>query len=199
MVNVQLRQLECSIPAGSTEYIGASGAYLRLKYAPGGVALRVQVQELGIDVTLDEGDELRVDEPFSGLRLSHSSGSELEYVIQVGRGAAIGSAQVGGSISVSGAISLSGAQGAYTQAVATVTNASGLLIAANSARRVLGVSNQSGTGTVYLNLSGDAATSASGLRLLPGESLWVDSYPPTEAVYAIGDIASNANVIVIEG
>lgn len=185
-----MRQLTVSVPAGSTVEIGARGDWVRLKSAS--VAVRLEDPEKQHWLDLDEGDAVNL-KPFNRLKLSHASGSDQLVTLLIGDGTTSDSAKVGGTVSIGDA------QGAWSQSTVTVTNASGQLVAANAARRVLGVFNQSATGTVYLNLSGDAATVAGGVRLLPGESLLIDSYPPTEAVYAIGDIASNGNIIVVEG
>jgi hypothetical protein len=94
--------------------------------------------------------------------------------------------------------SIAGQQGAYTQAAATVTNVSGQLLAANSNRRVLLIQNN-GTGDIYLNLAGAAATVGNGIKLGPGQSYEASGYCPSAAIMAIGSIASNPNVVVVEG
>lgn len=105
----------------------------------------------------------------------------------------------GGTRRTSGTVQLAGEQGAYTQAAATVTNASAQLVAANTNRRFLLVQNKSQTGTLYLNLAGAAATVGNGVLIGPGDSIELDAYCPTGAVFAIGDIASNPDVVVVEG
>lgn len=89
--------------------------------------------------------------------------------------------------------------GAFTQAQATVTNASGQLAAANPARRFLLVQNNDASGNVYVTVDGSAATTAKGILLPPGGSMEISNFVPTGQVNAIGSIASNANVIVVEG
>lgn len=90
-------------------------------------------------------------------------------------------------------------QGAFTQAQKTVTSSSATLQAANAARRYLLIQNNDATGIVYVNLNGAAATAANGVRLLAGASLELTGYVPSGAITAIGSIASNANVVVVEG
>lgn len=105
----------------------------------------------------------------------------------------------GGTRRSSGTVQLAGEQGAYTQAAAAVTNASSQLVASNTNRRFLLVQNKSQTGIVYLNLAGAAATVANGVRLGPGDSIELANYCPTGAVFAIGDIANNPDLVVVEG
>ena len=95
--------------------------------------------------------------------------------------------------------SISGNQGAYTQAAATVTNTSAQLVAANSARRYLLIQNKDASRDIYVNLTGVAATTANGIKIPAGGSLELANYCPTAAVFAIGSIASNANIVVVEG
>jgi hypothetical protein len=86
----------------------------------------------------------------------------------------------------------------HTQTAATVTNASAQLVAANSARKYLMIQNNGG-GDIFLNFSGAAATTGNGVKLMPGMSWESGFYVPRAAVQAIGSIASNPNVIVVEG
>lgn len=85
----------------------------------------------------------------------------------------------------------------FTHTNPTVTNSSGSILAANTARRYLLVQNKDTAGSVYIRF-GSAATTALGILLAPGAS-----YEPLQIsgqqVFAIGSIASNTNVIVVEG
>lgn len=190
-----LRDITINVPAGSVDSLATKGNYIRLKTAPAGVTLRVQNQNGNDDVSLVEGDAVNLGE-FESLQLSHTEATAQSFTVTIGNGTRADSAKVGGSVAVSG---LPDEQGAYTQAAATVTNASGVLVAANAARRALLISNQSSTGNIYINLAGAAATVAGGVKIAAGGVLLLDRYPPTGAIYAIGDIASNADVIVAEG
>lgn len=104
-----------------------------------------------------------------------------------------------GTRRAAGAVSIVGQQGAYTQAAATVTSASAQLLAAKADRRYLLIQNKDAAGLLYVNLAGAAATAANGIRIGPGDSLELTSFAPIGAVFAIGDIASNANVVTAEG
>lgn len=103
-------------------------------------------------------------------------------------------------MSISGSVQIAPAGGTPTQASVTVANSSGLLLAANATRKYLLIQNKSGTGAIFLNFAGAAATTANGVRLGPGQSYessaaWI----ATAAINAIGDIANNPDVVVTWG
>lgn len=80
----------------------------------------------------------------------------------------------------------------------TVTNASGLLIAANPGRQYLLVQNKDAVGSLFLSFGG-AATLGNGVRVIPGGAYELVGICTTQAVYCIGDAAANANVVTVEG
>ncbi len=98
-----------------------------------------------------------------------------------------------------GLVTVTNVNGAFTQVAATVTNASSQLLASNVARRYLLVQNKDASGVVFVRLDGATATAANGIRIPAGGSYELASFVPTGAITAIGSIASNANVIVVEG
>lgn len=98
-----------------------------------------------------------------------------------------------------GNVTVTNTGGAFTQAAATVTNASGQLLAANAARRYLLIQNNDSSGDIFVTLNGATATAALGAKIAAGGSLEVQGYAPTGAIFAIGSIASNANIVVIGG
>lgn len=80
----------------------------------------------------------------------------------------------------------------------TVTNASAVLLAANAARQYLLVQNKDAGGNLFLSF-GKAATAANGVRVIPGGAFELVGTQCTQAIHAIGDIASNANIVTVEG
>lgn len=87
---------------------------------------------------------------------------------------------------------------AFANVAATVTNASASLIAANAARQYLLIQNKDLTGNIYINF-GSAATVANGIKIAAGSSYEMNSTQSSGAVFAIGDIASNANIVTVQG
>lgn len=102
----------------------------------------------------------------------------------------------------SGAVSVSSnvaaRSGTFANASVTVTNASAVHAAANSARQYLLVQNKHASGILYLAF-GAAATAANGVRIAPGGSYESGVVCPTGSINIIGDIVSNADVVIVEG
>jgi len=87
---------------------------------------------------------------------------------------------------------------AFDNLQATVTNASGQLLAANANRQYLLIQNKDLAGAIFLAF-GKAATVAAGVRVIPGGNFELVGTQCTQAIYAIGDIGSNANIVTVEG
>lgn len=79
----------------------------------------------------------------------------------------------------------------------TVTSASAQLLAANLTRRFFQIQNNDATGSVIVCFTA-TCTLTTGTKIGPGQS-WTLYTPPNNVVSAIGSVASNANVIVVEG
>lgn len=90
-------------------------------------------------------------------------------------------------------------QGLFSQSQQTVTNASGQLLAANGNRRYLLIQNKDASGAIFVNLAGAAATTDNGIKIEAGGSYECAGYVPSGAITAIGSLASNANVVTVEG
>lgn len=112
----------------------------------------------------------------------------------------IGSAESGAAsaVTVSGTVPVVLPVVPFTQTNPAVGIASGLLVAANAARKFLMVQNLSVSQDVVLNLAGGAAVLASGVKLAPGASLLLDVATPSGAINAIAS-AAGAVVVVVEG
>lgn len=98
-----------------------------------------------------------------------------------------------------GSVAVTNVNGAFTNINATVTNTSNMLRAANAARRYLLIQNNDTSGDIYVRLDGGTATTATGVKIAAGGSYELAGFVPTGGVTAIGSIASNANVVVVEG
>lgn len=98
-----------------------------------------------------------------------------------------------------GNVAVTNVSGAFTNTQATVTNASTTIDAASPARRYLLIQNNDATGDIYVRLDGGVATTLTGVKIPAGGSYELTGYVPTGAITAIGSIASNANVVIVEG
>lgn len=80
----------------------------------------------------------------------------------------------------------------------TVTSASAVLLAANPLREYLLIQNKDTAGNLFVSF-GKTATALNGVRVIPGGSFELIGVCTTQAIHCIGDIASNANVVTVEG
>ena len=98
-----------------------------------------------------------------------------------------------------GSVAITNVSGAMTNVQATVTSASATLKAANANRRYLLIQNNDATGDIFVRLDGTAATLTTGVKSPAGGSYELQGFVPTGLITAIGSIASNANIVVVEG
>jgi hypothetical protein len=89
--------------------------------------------------------------------------------------------------------------GPFTQSQKTVTSTSALMLAAKGNRRYLLIQNNDASGDIYINLTGATANTASGIKIEAGGSYECQGFAPTAEIHAIGSIASNSNIIAVEG
>lgn len=179
------------VPANGSVRLPVIGAFFRILAASGAVTVQTDAVNLkGLGV----GDGFEKT-PYSWLTLTDTSGATNTVRFVVSDAAFLNAPQV--STTVTNAKTATSAAFANTQK--TVTNVSAELAAGNTARQYLLIQNRDASGTIYLNFGAGAATAANGLKLAPGAFWEWDSTVSTQAVQAIGDIASNANVLIVEG
>jgi hypothetical protein len=98
-----------------------------------------------------------------------------------------------------GSVAITNVNGAFANTQDTVTSASTTIVAANPLRRYLLIQNNDASGDIFVRLDGVAATLTTGVKIPAGGSYELQGYVPTGAVTAIGSIASNANILTVEG
>lgn len=189
-----------TIQAGATLEYFEPGDFFRLLDAADPVTLIFYKD--GAEVSRSEGVAEGYAESFGAsfdrFRITSATTQAVQFVSRLGNRVAYDKAPTG-STTVVGTVQVAQAPTAWAQAQKTITNASGSLLAANAARRYLLVQNNDATGVIYITLDGTAATTAKGVKLSPGDSLECRSPAPSGEIFAIGSIASNANVVVVEG
>jgi hypothetical protein len=89
--------------------------------------------------------------------------------------------------------------GSFANTQKTVTNASAQLVGANTGRQYLCIQNKDATGNVWINFGAGAATQANGLKIGPGQPFILEGVASTQAIQAIGDLATQSNIVVVEG
>jgi hypothetical protein len=141
-------------------------------------------------VNVSTGFSFESSEGFDEVEITSPGAQSIAIVISAGK--------VGFAASVN-VTNLPANQGIFTQAAATVTNSSGQLVAANANRRYLLIQNKDASGDIYVTLTGADATTSNGIKIPAGGALELSNYCPTAAVYAIGSLANNANIVVAEG
>lgn len=183
--------LQTTIQAGATLEFYEAGDFFRLLECNNPIDVRFytneaeQVKAEGIS----EGYAEKFTIQFQRIKITSATTQTLQFVVRLGNTVAYDAPPVGAAL-----------QGAFTQTQKTVTNASGQLIAANNMRRYLMIQNNDASGAVYITLDGTAATIAKGIKLeANGGSYEIQGFVPVGAINAIGNIASNSNVVVVEG
>lgn len=164
---------------------------INVRFYKGGKQLDLgQISQLlaGLEVTL--GNIADADAAFDRIEID-VTGTD---TVQVG----IGNGQARYN-RAQGSVAVTNVNGAFTNTQATVTSTSATIVAAKATRRYLLIQNNDTTGDIYVRLDGTAATTATGVKIPAGGSLELQGYAPTGAVTAIGSLASNANVVVLEG
>lgn len=135
---------------------------------------------------------------FDRYRITSETTQSIQFVSRLGNAVQYDKAPTGDT-NVVNTVTVKTENTAFTQSGKTVTNASTSLLAGKADRRYLLVQNNDSSGIVYITLDGTAATTGKGLRLLPGDAFEVQWPAPTGQIFAIGSVASNANVIAVEG
>lgn len=188
-------KIDVTISAGQTLEYFEPGDFFRLLEAadPLSVTFYRNGAEVSEAENIGEGyaEKFRVGD-FDRIRISSATTQAIQFVVRFGQ-------DVFYDKPPTGAVTLSGMQGAYTQAQKTVTNASAALLAANTQRRYLLIQNNDASADVYVTLDGSTATTGKGIKIAAGGSIELANYCPTGAINAIGSIASNSNVVVVEG
>ncbi len=177
------------VPANGSFRLPVKGTFFKILSCMG--LLDVRSDAISLEGRL-AGDGQK-DYPFDYLTFTDKSGAVNTVSIVTADAEFINSQQVNTAIT-SNKVPQSAS---FLNTAKTVTSASTQLIGANAARQYLLIQNKDPSGTIYVTFGG-AATALNGVRIGPGGN-WEPPVAPTTAANAIGDLASNANVVVVEG
>jgi hypothetical protein len=179
-----------TIPANSDNRLLIQGEYFKILSATNAVSVK---GDFGILDDLISGQGLE-STPFNWLLLSNKTGVSNTIRILIGDQNFVDG--------MSGAIAISENKqtisGLFTNTAATVTNASAQLIAANPLRQYLLIQNNDTSGSIFLEF-GSAATLTDGLRLGPLEAFEMATTQSSQSIFAIGSIASNTKIVIVQG
>ncbi len=188
---------ELTLAAGVAVEFTEAADFLRVMKAPTTditVIFYAQGREVARAENVGAGYAERSALIFDRVRIGSTGGGAVAFVMRLGNDVRY-DAPPQGNVQVT---SLVPTRAIGSNAAATVTNASAQLVAANASRSYLLIQNKDSTGNIWINF-GAAATQANGVRIPPGGSYELNCNILTAAVNAIGDIASNANVVVVAG
>lgn len=134
-----------------------------------------------------------VGSAFDRIVLVSAGGGGLDYVTRLG-------GVVTYDTPPNGNVTVTNTSGAVVNTAKTVTNADGQLLPAKAGRRYLLIQNKDAAGIVYISFGAGAATVANGVKIAAGGSFAADAnFCPDNEIRAIGSIANNPNVVVVEG
>lgn len=186
-----MKTVSLNLTAGQSLDFNSVGNYFHLLESTAGVDISFLLhgQEASRAQNMEFGFFAKPAGGFTGLRFESATTQTIKIALGFGDG---------GYNRTTGSVQIVGQANDFSQSQKTVTNASGLLLAANPSRKLLFIQNNDAAGIIYVALDGSPATTASGIKILQGGSLILDSHLPSGAVYAIGDIAGNVNVVVVE-
>jgi hypothetical protein len=156
------------------------------------VIFYAQGVEVGRAEKIGAGYAEKFGRPFDRVRISSAAGGALAFVMRFG-------SDVRYDTPPNGNVTVTNVGGAFVNAAATVTSASATLVAAKANRRYLLIQNNDASGDIFVRLDGTAATLTTGVKIPAGGSYELQGYVPVGAVTAIGSIASNANIVTVEG
>lgn len=180
-----------TIGAGLTSRRLFSGSQFKIISATGALNVRTDVVRLD---ALVSGQGFQ-SAPFDYLELTDASGASntIRYVVAT-EGFIDG---ITGSMQITATVPVQSV--GFANAQKTVTNASAQLIASNTARKYLLIQNKDASGSIWIVFGAVGATQALGVKIGPGANYELPGTVSTQEIRAIGDIASNANIVVVEG
>lgn len=189
--------IQTDLAAGESRSFSVTGNYFEITEAPLEGLSVLLTDRSGATVTrmLNIGAGVFVEPgQFEQIQITSVGAQTVRFFVADGKA---GTRRVAGSVAVTGAVSINDSFN-FTNAAATVTNASASLVAALPTRKFLLIQNKDSAGSIFVNF-GAAATVANGIRIVPGGYLELAHKVPPQQIFAIGDIASNANVLVCQG
>lgn len=188
-------KIDTTIQAGTVLEYFEPGDFFRLMEStdPLDVRFYYQGKEVSEANNVGEGfaEKFRVG-TFDRVQIESATTQAIQFVIRLG-------ADIFYDKPPTGAVVVTNTSGAFTQAQKTVTNASAQLLAANAQRRYLLIQNNDAAGAIFVTMDGSAATTANGIKIEPGGSYECSGFCPSGAIFAIGSVANNPNVVTVEG
>ena len=189
--------ITATFAAGESKEYAEENDFLRVLEATGLLSLIFYFngKEVSRAENIKEGySEKFLTERFNKVLITNkeATAQDIQFVARLGHEVEYNKTPVGD-------VNITNTTGAFAQSQKTVTNASTQLLSANPARRYFLIQNNDAIGDVYVTLDGTAATTAKGIKIAAGGSYECQNFNPSGEIFAIGSIASNAIVVVVEG
>lgn len=167
------------------------GAYFKIISATGPINIKAN----GVDLKGLSAGQGFEKIPFDRLEITDASGASntIKYIIATEGflDGLTGAMQITQNVPV--------VSGSFVNNQATVTNASTQIVAANTARKYLYIENNDPTGDIFIGFGAAAVTALNGKKISPGGFYEFSDVQSTQAIKAIGSLATQSNVVVIEG
>lgn len=186
-----------SLSAGVPVRYNVTGRYFRLIETTGPVSLTFyrRSAEIAESLLVEAGYSeswLETDEGFEAVEVVSATAQQIKFAVRTESSLSYDRAV--------GNVAVTNTGGDFiTSVTRTVLNTASFLASARPGRRYLLIQNRSATGTIWVKLSGSGSTQATGVKITPGGSLELSNYVTTTYIDAVGDIASNPDVLVVEG
>lgn len=133
----------------------------------------------------------RFSDSFDKIAITSATEQTIQFVTRLGNEVRYDKAPVGNT-------TINTVTSTFTNTQKTVTNASATLVGANANRSYLLIQNNDAGGDIYVRLDGIAATTLTGAKIPAGGAYELQNKVPSGAITAIGSIASNANIVIVE-
>lgn len=188
-----MQTIQETFAAGETKRFYVPGQYFRIltNTNPVDVSFLRSGRKTGENASqVDAGYYAQPDGGFEAVEIYSATAQTVKIAIAMG---------TGGYDRTIGSVSILNTGGVFAGSAPAVTNADTQILAANLNRRYLLIQNQDAAGNVWVKFGGAANAGAGSVKIPPGGYLELQNYVSTDAVHAIGDIASNANVTAVEG
>ncbi|MFM2450112.1 MAG: hypothetical protein RIS44_2562 [Pseudomonadota bacterium] len=186
-----IETLSASFSAGETKTFTVSGEYFELTDAPSSGVNVVLSDRSGAQVSSirNSGPGIYVKPGrYEVIQITSTLAQDVGWIIADGDA---GTRRLAGAVSIVDNVTLIGAS-------TTVTNVSGSLMAANPSRKYLLIQNKDPVGRIWINF-GAAASQATGVLIVPGGAFELDAKITGQEIFAIGDLASNTNIMRLQG
>lgn len=135
-----------------------------------------------------------MDEGFDKIAITSSADQTISFATRLGN-------EVWYDTPPNGQVTVTNTSGVFTTNQRTITTTPATIFSNSTARRYLLIQNNDTNGIVYVRFGGalGSFSVASSIQIPPGGSLELQGFVHSGSIHMAGSIASNANVVTVEG